>query len=245
MTRYEALLLDVDGTLLGDDEKIHADTFAELRRVREQGVRVMICTGRSETAAIPVLKELDLDTPALVYNGAALYCPTEERLIEERLLSDRTVERAMRYALERDLMTLTQIAGAKYTLAPRDEHETEAIEKFTGIHVVSGLDELPREFVIRLTIFSRKHDDSAHLGHEVQSAVDQPLLLTHFPLNALAQFRSNVLDVCDLQPPCLGKSEAYRVLQDRWNIPRENVIAIGDASNDVEMVQDAGLGVAV
>jgi len=242
---YEALLLDVDGTLLGDDETIHEDTLAELRRIRDEGIHVMIATGRSETAAIPVLKELELDTPALVYNGAALYCPGEERLVEERLLSDRTVERAMRYARERDLMTLTQVAGAKFTLAPRDGHEAEAIEKFTGIHIVPTHDELPREFVIRLTLLSSRHSGSAQLGDEIQAAVDQPLLLTHFPLSALAQFRSNVLDVCDLQPPCLGKSEAFRVLQERWGIPSQNVIAIGDASNDVEMVRDAGLGVAM
>ena len=216
---YEALLLDVDGTLLGDDETIHEDTLAELRRIRDEGIHVMIATGRSETAAIPVLKELELDTPALVYNGAALYCPGEERLVEERLLSDRTVERAMRYARERDLMTLTQVAGAKFTLAPRDGHEAEAIEKFTGIHIVPTHDELPREFVIRLTLLSSRHSGSAQLGDEIQAAVDQPLLLTHFPLSALAQFRSNVLDVCDLQPPCLGKSEAFRVLQERWGIP--------------------------
>ena len=39
MSRYEALLLDVDGTLLDDEERIHQDTFSELRRIRDENER--------------------------------------------------------------------------------------------------------------------------------------------------------------------------------------------------------------
>lgn len=246
MTRdYDALLIDVDGTLLTDEGQIHPKTLEALRRIHSSGVRIMIATGRSESAAKPVLAQLDFGGPALVYNGAALYCPQEDRLVEERLLSYRAIAGAIDFAHERDLMALTQAAGAKYALAPRNEHESEAIKYLAGVVIVPTLADLPREFVIRITIFSQTHSCSEALGRDVEREIDHPLLLTHFPLNALARFRSSPLIVADLQPPCHGKAEGLRILKDRFDISSDRVVAIGDASNDVTMIQEAGLGVGM
>jgi len=51
--------------------------------------------------------------------------------------------------------------------------------------------------------------------------------------------------VVDLQPPCRGKAEALRVLEEQYGIPRERVVAVGDATNDLPMLAAAGLSVAM
>lgn len=242
--RYDALLLDLDGTLVTDEGRIPPRTLAKLQEIRARGVRVMIATGRSELGVERVLDELDLDTPAVVYNGAGLFCPREKRLLEERLLSERVVHRALDFAGHSALLPLIQVAGAKYAPPPRDAEEARALSGLEGLaHLPFA--ELPREYVIRITFFSGRHADSACLAEEVEAAIDQPLHVTHFPLRALPYHRDSSLLVVDLQPPSRGKGEALRVLQERYGIPPERVVAVGDADNDLPMLEGAGLAVAM
>ena len=74
--------------LLDDTERVPARTFAALDRAREAGIHLMLATGRSNGGVRPVLHELALDTPAVVFNGAAVYCPREDRLLESYTLNE-------------------------------------------------------------------------------------------------------------------------------------------------------------
>ena len=71
------------------------------------------------------------------------------------------------------------------------------------------------------------------------------MYITHFPLDMLPGHRASRFRVADIQPPCRGKGEALRVLEERYGIPPARVVAVGDAGNDVPMLTRAGLGVAV
>jgi Cof subfamily protein (haloacid dehalogenase superfamily) len=242
--RYNAILIDLDGTLVTDEGRIRERTLASLRAAHSRGVRIMLATGRSEVGAIPVLDELGFDTPAIVFNGAGLYCPVEQRLLEERVLSDRIVERTLSYAAENDLLPVVVRAGAKYALAPRNDFEERALRYFHDLAVVDS-DGLPRENAIRVTLFSESHDGSGSLAAEVEAAAARPIYVTHFPLNVLADHRASPLLVADVHPPCRGKAEGLRVLEERYGIPPARVVAVGDATNDIPMLADAGLGVVM
>jgi Cof subfamily protein (haloacid dehalogenase superfamily) len=242
--RYDALVLDLDGTLLDESSSIHPENRSALHAARDAGVRIMIATGRSSISAHPVLESLEIDTPAIVFNGAGLYSATERRMLEERILSKRTLQRALEYGARRDFSTVVMRADAKFATAPRDECEEAALALMTGLQVVDRAS-LDVEFAIRVTLFSREHAASEAFGSEVESAIDQPLYLTHFPLNALPSHRSSPLHVVDVQPPCRGKAEALRVLEELYGIPRSRVAAVGDATNDLPMFAAAGFSAAM
>ena len=95
---YDAILLDLDGTLVADDGTIHPETRRNLHAAAEAGVTVMIATGRSEATAVPVIEALGIHTPAVIYNGAAVYCPEEQRLLEERNLPRTMLEDLLDFA---------------------------------------------------------------------------------------------------------------------------------------------------
>lgn len=241
---YDALLIDLDGTLVDGSDRVHDRTRAALERVERQGVRVMIATGRSELATIPVMRSLALKTPAIVFNGAALWCPERERLIEERVLSKRTLERALRYGERNGALTVTMCAGAKFTLEPRTAVEQAALKDMTGLHPAT-IEEMSSRRAIRVTMFSDRHATSQAFADEVESFVDQPIYVTHFPLNVLAHHRESPLKVADVHAPCRGKAEGLRVLRELYGIAPERTIAIGDATNDIPMFEAAGLSVAI
>jgi len=241
---YDALLLDLDGTLVDDTGHVGPRTRSAVRALHRAGGRVMIATGRSELGTAAVVEQLGIYEPAVVYNGAGLWCPESDRLLEERLLSNRVVERALRFGRAAGHAVVVMRAGAKFASEPTTRAERNAIRHLEGLQLCSDRD-LPTEYVIRITFFSDRHPSSAEFEAEVQAAIGQPLYLTHFPLNALPQHRDSPLQVVDVQPPCRGKGEALRILEERWGIPRERVVAVGDATNDLPMFEGVGLACAM
>ena len=241
---HDALLLDLDGTLLDDDSRLAPRAGEALRAAAAQGVRVMVATGRSSLSAHEVLEELGLDSPAVVFNGAALYCARRRRMLEERTLGKRSLERTLAFAQRHAHLPVVMCAERKLALAPRDAAEEAALALMTGLEIV-GPDELAAEYVIRVTLFSTRHARSEEFAAEFEEHVGQPLYLTHFPLSALPSHRASALHVLDVHPPCRGKGEALRVLQELHGIPPERVVAVGDATNDIPMFEEAGLAVAM
>ena len=241
---YDALLLDLDGTLLDDRSLVQAQAAEALRAATAAGVRVMVATGRSNLSAHDVLVELGLEAPAIVFNGAGLYCARRRRLLEERTLGNRTLQRTLAFAERHGHLPVVMCAERKFALAPRDAAEEAALSLMTGLEIV-GRAELAAEYVMRVTLFSRNHARSGEFAEELERAVALPLYTTHFPLSALASHRASPLHVLDIHPPCAGKGEALRVLEETYGIPPARVVAVGDASNDIPMFERAGLAVAM
>jgi hypothetical protein len=241
---YDAILLDLDGTLVDDDDRIHPRTLSALRAAAQRGVRVMIATGRSELATIPVLEQLGLDGPAVVFNGAGVYCPVLKRLLEERVLSERTLARAVAFGEAHGHMTVAMCQGVKYATIPRTESEELALRDMTGVQFVERSVLLGKR-ALRATAFSDRHASSQAFADELEAHLAQPVYITHFPLACLPKHRSSRLLVCDVHPPCRGKAEALRLLAEAHGVAPERVVAVGDAGNDVPMIAASGLGVAV
>jgi 5-amino-6-(5-phospho-D-ribitylamino)uracil phosphatase len=239
-----ALLIDLDGTLLDGTDRIRPRNLAALHALRDSGTTVIVATGRSVPAALPAVEPLGLATPMLVFNGAAIWCPVRERLIEERILSNRAMEQALRFGRERGYLTMVQQATRRFVTPPKDEREALAVRLLHGLQVVPR-EELPDEYVIRISWLSGEHADSAQFAEEVAEAIDYPVYSTDFPLSVIAGHGSSPIVVVDVHAPCRGKAEGLRFLEEEYGIAPEEVIAIGDATNDIPMMRAAGLGVAV
>lgn len=241
--RYDALVLDVDGTLLDTHEQVHPRTAAALVRAREVGVSVMLATGRSSGGVREVALRYTPGMPALVFNGAALYSPLDDRVLERSTLSRGLVERVLEFARQRPLLPVVATPDGQYARPPQSEAETHVLADFKHLHVQEL--PLPVEQVIRVTLLSEHHRDSHALHDEIQGVLSEPAYLTHFPLAALPQFADSSIVVVDVQPDCGGKAEALRVLRERHGIDASRVVAVGDADNDLPMLLAAGLGVAM
>lgn len=243
--RYTALLTDLDGTLLDEGGRVHPANAQALRDLEARGVKVMIATGRSTVSTRPIVEEIGLRTPALTFNGAGVWCPVQKRMLEERVLGSRTLARALEFGAQRDLMTVLMTNDLKFATAPRDEVERAALSGLVGLRVVPREALSGVEFVIRVTYFSRDNANSAGFQAEFEREVTQPVYLTNFPLNNLPAHRASPMAVLDLHPPCRGKAEGLRVMRELYGIAPGQVVAIGDAWNDLPMMREAGLAVAM
>ena len=189
------------------------------------------------------MDELCFDMPSVLFNGCAVRCPKERRLVEERTLSNRTNARIHAWARERDAQVIVMTAQEKVTHEPRTAAERGDFEGFFGMQFAPR-DELQRDYTIRVSVLV-EDEDSAATAAELEAACDGLVYVSHFPRSMLPRHRTNPYCAVDAHPSCRGKAEAQRLLEERDGIRSERVVAVEDGDNDVPMLRAAGLGVAM
>src|SRR5215212_3422734 len=96
-----ALSLDIDGTLLTPGGRVAARTARAVRAALARGALAVLCTGREYRVGVGDLaRELRLDLPAIVRNGAAVQELADGRVLAQRRLPEGTVERAVAALLD-------------------------------------------------------------------------------------------------------------------------------------------------
>ncbi|MFU2136458.1 HAD-IIB family hydrolase [Gallibacterium anatis] len=78
---YQAVAFDLDGTLLNSQGQILAENKQAIAKLQQQGVKVLLVTGRHHTAVIPYYVELGLTTPIICCNGAYVYDVQNDKVL--------------------------------------------------------------------------------------------------------------------------------------------------------------------
>ena len=237
------LAIDIDGTLLNPQFQISADDIAALQRAHAMGVEIVVATGRRHQFALPIARKLGADLWLISSNGAVTRSLTGE-------------------PFHRDLLP---VETCREICAAMDEfrgHLVVTFDKETkGTLVLERLDELSAsirrwletnlefiEFVVPI--------ENALVEDPVQAMYCGTLARMEQVQQALevsgVRDRVNILkteyperDLCMVDILNQGCSKGHAL--ERWashrGIPREQVMAIGDNYNDVEMLEYAGVPV--
>ena len=242
---YDAVLFDLDGTLLNGDEVVGPENLAAVHRLRDEGVQVLIATGRSVDSTRSVVEEVGLEGPIVTFNGAVVWDYAENRAIEERTLNQRIVDRCHAYRRETGHMAMFMSTTNRLCLVPPDDPHHRALSGLSGVDYVDEARLESEQYIVRATFFADRGTDSASYAEHIQQFIKRPIYTTHFNLSILVRHRDSPFVVVDVHPPMLGKAEALRFLHDHHGIPASRVVAFGDADNDVPMLAHAGLGIAM
>ena len=229
---------DLDGTLLRRDLEITARTLAAVEGLRQQGMRLVVATGRRYESAVEHAETLGFggDDPVVCYGGSMVRRMDGETLLHRTLPKDLGLE-VLRWAAERDLHARVFVNGRVITspsspaalrFSKRLE-EPGIVEADSPAEWLAGAEEEPT----KLVIVDHPDDVPAWL-EEAQEAFRDRLFVTR----SLPHY----VEVGGLEGT---KSTALEFLCGRWGIDPERVLAFGDADNDVDMLRFAGRGVAV
>jgi hypothetical protein len=233
------LALDIDGTLVGDDLTLRDRTHLAVTRAVRRGVAVSLATGRMASSALTFAEELGLREPIVAYQGAlirAMPTPGDRRigrlLVHTPLpvaIAREVVEWALAHGLDPHLNHLERF------IIRADDPKADDYSKFLGARA---------ELVPDLGRSIR------HPVSKVLAVGDEQVTLDTFE-EARIHFAGRA-DVTISHPrfmeflaPGVSKGRAVRWLARRQGIPLEQVMAIGDQRNDLEMIAAVGHGVAM
>ncbi len=235
---FELGVFDLDGTVLRRDLRITARTVAALDRLREQGVRLLVATGRRFEGAREHALRLGFadGDPLICYGGSMVRRIDGETLLHRTLPKELGVE-VLEWAAERSLHARVFVDGRIIT-SPDTPAALEHLRR-SEEPGVSSVDSPARwlrdggEEPTKLVLVD--HPDSVkHWLEEARAAFAGRLFVTR----SLPHY----VEIGGLEGT---KASALKFLCEHWRIDPARTIAFGDADNDVDMLRFVGHGVAV
>lgn len=233
--KYKLLALDLDDTLLNEDLKISPRNIAAIRNVAAQGVAVTIATGRMFSSALPYARELKVDLPLITYHGALIKNVGSGEVLRHCAVPfDRALE----------ILDLCEEKGFHINLYLNDKLFVK--EENNNTRYYQTIASIPMQAVGSLSRFLLKQNIEPTkltlINLEGRLEEIQQMLREKYPELSILKSRPYFLEITHKEAT---KGQALAFLAQREGIKAEEIVAIGDSYNDIDMLQFAGLGAAV
>src|SRR5687768_7175362 len=226
--------IDLDGTLLTDSKQVSEQTSEALCCLPRRDVKVIIASARPPRSVRHVYQALGLDTWQINYNGALIWDEPNQRPIFHRPLKGSLVCRIVELARDMFDETIVTCEVLDKWLTDREDqsHTTETGRLFRP-DLIAPLDEITGQHVTKLML----------LGEPRIILRLEALLVEHFVDDVtIVRMEDDLIQIMD---PRVSKAVALKKVASHYGVPMSQVLAIGDAPNDVGMLQLAGVAVAM
>ncbi len=225
------LVCDMDGTLLNSKSKLSAVNKAALDRFTAGGGLFTVATGRMERSVLQYLDSLPINVPAIIYNGAGIYDFKSGRLLWQDTLPEGMIG-PVKQVIDRFPGIGVQVyhGGSTYFITENDHTRAHAVrENFEP--VITRPEDIPQPWFKIILAW-----DPPKLG-------DVERFLGRFDIPFRQVFSEP--QFLELLNKDTSKGSALKVLKKMLDLEKYCVVAMGDNMNDMELVQEAAIGIAV
>ena len=231
---YEMVVVDLDDTLLTDEHKITAKTLEVINKLKNKNVKITVATGRMYKSALPYIKKLGVKLPVISYNGAYVCNPLTHEVIYHKSIEKDLVNKIVLEAEKEDLH-VNVYKEDNFYIEERNEG-VEIYEKVAGIRgkAIGKLSENYNDESTKLLLVEPELAKKRHFINYFKDKYGEELEITESKNSFI-----------ELMAKGVSKGVALKNLANSLNINQEHIIAIGNGYNDLEMLNWAGLGIAV
>ena len=239
---YKLFVTDMDGTLLDDDKKLSEKNIQTIRKLKNYGIKFAVATGRHDSMIKSYLKHLDLQVPVISCNGAMVREPfSDQVLVSETLPKEQSLEvidTCIKEKVDFHIYGHDSIFGEKLShkmLYYQDLNKTLPSEEQTKLVIVPDCKDMVEsgsEPLYKFLIITERNNA-------------QPGIFDHLAGISGLTVCQSMPTFCDVMKAGISKAYALQKLSESLGINRNEIVAIGDQFNDIDLIEYAGLGIAV
>ena len=236
----QLLVVDIDGTIAGLSNDIRTPVKQAIAAARSRGVKVAVATGRMYRSALRFHRDIGSTLPLICYQGAWIQDPAAEKRLRHLPLSKQTALQLLDYFEEPHLRSLLSINfyidDRLYVPEITEATRLYAARSGIAITAVENLRrDIPGDPTKVLALCQNPEVLDGLLSSMRQRYTPAELYLTR-----------SVATFFEATHPLANKGEAVKYLaEELLGLGPQNVMAIGDNFNDLEMISYAGVGVAM
>lgn len=235
--KYKLLVLDLDGTLTNTRKEVTEHTRTTLIKAQEQGLKIVLASGRPTYGISPLANLLQLDKYegyVLSYNGGEIIDWKTGELLYKNLLDPEVLPYLYQCANDNHFAIVTYDGEYVLTEYPDDEYVLkEALLNVMKIKKVDNFLKAVQHPIAKCLI----------VGEPTRLAVLEKEMYNHLH-DRMGVFRSEPYFL-ELVPKGIDKAQSLAVLLKEISMTKDEMIAVGDGFNDLSMIKYAGLGVAM
>ena len=237
--KYKLLVVDVDGTLVGKDGSISAEDREALAKARQLGIQVSLSTGRVTQACLGIINQLSLDGYHIFFDGALVSGPAHGGEVYIQTISPDAVKRAVEFAFSNDISL--ELYSKTHYFIERETWASDMRRQFFGIEptVVDFTKLWNRERIIKGGLTTSSPQEIAK-ARSFCLHFDSSL---HFTWTKTPAYPD--INFVNVLAPEVSKGKALAVLASHLGVSLDEVIAIGDGTNDIPFLTSAGLAIAM
>ncbi len=230
---YKLLALDIDGTLLKTDGTVCDSTLESLERVKKENVLVTISTGRPIQGVYQYIELLNLKAPIITYNGAMIIDSKTNNVIYEQQLNREDAKHIIELGLTYDANLIIWSDNKLYVNRLNDY--ISSYQKLSGeeANVIDDYEIVYNQGVTKI-IWANEPEALTHFQKDIQGKVNGSV--------TYCTSKSHLLEFFDAR---VSKAKALEFIGKHLNIEKDEMIAIGDGNNDIDMIKYVGMGVAM
>ena len=239
---YKLFVADMDGTLLDDSKQLSSKDIGAIKKLQDFGIRFAVATGRHDSMIKSYLKHLDLHVPVISCNGAVVREPFSDKIFLAEALpqaqSLQVIDICRKYGADFHIYGHENIYGEKLShkmLYYHNLNKTLPSDERTKLVVVDDSKEIVLngpEPLYKFLIISDQSQDLQDIIDNLSRA--QGLTVTQ-----------SMTMLCDVMKAGITKAYALQKLSESLGIKSHEIAAIGDQYNDIDLIEYAGLGIAV
>jgi len=235
MAAYKMLVLDLDDTLLTDDHRISERNRKRLIEAQEQGVYVVLASGRPTAAMMQYARELNLEqfgSFIISFNGAIITDVRNNKTIFEQSLTKEQIHDLHDFSKNHKLHIITY--KNNHIITDSESQYIDVERALTGMRIKkvpcfkTEIDQAAVKCILlqEPTYLKSIEPVLKHARQNLSVSISKPFFL-------------------EVVPHGVDKAASIHRLAQRLNIKQEEIIAVGNAGNDLSMIEYAGLGVWV
>lgn len=234
-SRYKAVAIDLDGTLLNSNHQVEKESLDALNRLRNAGIEIIVITGRTKYEAAYVVKSfLDIEHDTIVFQAGSLIVEyrKDKMTTDLMLMTQEDKKKLISIARKHGFLPLVCVDNEMCT----EKHNNLAYTIYESMmsHNIVFVDD-----IMDYALTNPVGKISLVAEHDVLLRMEVDMKKQVF--DSSWEWSCDIgIDVC-----ARNKKMALETILHTMNISREELVTIGDSNNDLEMIRFGGLGVAM
>ena len=226
--------IDLDGTLLDNDRKISPRAKEAISEVRDKGVEVTLSTGRMFYSALPYAEELGLNLPLITYQGALVKVSGTGQVLYERHVDAGLAQQVVEMAKEEGLTLNFYVDD--YVLVDKfnSQSDTYARRFNARFREAGDLRQYSHVSPLKLLVIDEEEENLKEFEDKCHRTFGNSLHITR-----------SMPEYLEFLHPEANKALGVEAVAKHIGISSQQVMAIGDSYNDLEMLEYAGFAVVM
>ncbi|MEA2067366.1 MAG: HAD family hydrolase [Thermotogota bacterium] len=230
--KFNAIVIDIDGTFIDDNEELPADNLSILNFIIKKGLNVIFCSGRMLQSVETFLQSnIGSMFPIISYNGAMV--KLNDRIILDKKISSSLASSIVKEALKEGLYIQAYVNDELYVSEDNKKADDYARHSSVEYHIPKNILDFVKNHEPTKLLIIDEAEELETIAEKFRRRFSGVEIVRSFPT------------YLDIIPSNTDKGKALKVLCEKMGILPEKIVVFGDNNNDVAAFKVAGLSVAM